>query len=270
MSKDDAKSQQEKTDDNIDEHDSQEELSLDQLSQAYAQVMREQGQPVDDSQESDGELEGDTSEDAVAEDEDSNESTNQKTLEEIDADDNAPCAISPKSIIESLLFVGAPAGVKMTGRKLAAVMRDVSPKEVKKIVKELNKEYESENSAFRIVEESGDYKMKLTEDLIEVQNHYFGRNRPAKLSQGAIDVLAIVAYNQPISRKQVEQIRVKPSGTMISQLLKRELIEVGENKEAKEQVLITTKRFLELFGLGTLEDLPQTSIVSDLEELSDA
>ena len=197
---------EEKNDDNIAELDSQEELSLEQLSQAYAQVMREQGQPFDETDETDdSEMDSDAIEESAAEDDDSSESSKQKTLEQIDNEDNAPCAISPKSIIESILFVGAPAGVKMTGRKLAAVMRDVSPKEVKKIIKELNKEYESEDAAFRIVEESGSFKMKLTEELLEVQNHYFGRNRPAKLSQGAIDVLAIVAYNQPITRKQVEK-----------------------------------------------------------------
>ena len=68
----------------------------------------------------------------------------------------------------------------MTGRKIAAVMRDVSPKEVKKVVKELNSDYKASGAAFQIVEDSGNYKIKLAEDLAEIQNHFFGRNRPAK------------------------------------------------------------------------------------------
>ena len=170
----------------------QEELSLEQLSQAYAQVMREQGQPFDEDAEFEPEGDADAEDQSEENSSEANSEAEkypdrekkQKSPEEIDAEDNASCPISPKSIVEAILFVGVPAGVKMTGKKLAAVMRDVSPKEVKKIVKELNNDYEASNAAFRIVEESGDFKLKLTEDLLEVQNHFFGRNRPAKLSQG--------------------------------------------------------------------------------------
>lgn len=255
---------------NTPEEENQDELSLEQLSNAYAQVMREQGQPFDDDEFESDEEPAEVEEEADKANPNPTPARKQKSLEEIDAEDNAACAISPKSIVEAILLVGAPSGVKLTGRKIAAVMRDVSPKEVKKIVKELNKDYQSAGAAFRIVEESGDYKMKLSDDLADVQNHYFGRNRPAKLSQGAIDVLAIVAYNQPVTRKQVEKIRSRPSGSVLSQLVKRELVSLNADEKSKEKTFETTDRFLELFGLGSLEDLPQTSVVSDLEELTDA
>ena len=244
------------------------ELSLDQLSQAYAQVMREQGASEDEPEIEPLDVEG-TSEE---QDDDAPETQHrrpERTLEEIDAEDNEGCPISPKSIVESILFVGAPSGVKLTARILASAMRDVSPKEIKKIVKELNDEYQEMQAPYQIVLEEKCYKLKLQDDMVEVQNHFFGRNRPAKLSQSAIDVLAIVAYNQPVSRSQVDKIRTRPSGGVLNQLVRRDLLETEVREKPKEIHFRTTDRFLTLFGLGNLDDLPQTSVVSDLEELSD-
>ena len=217
--------------DDVDVHadSNQEELSLRQLSEAYAQVLQGFG-AADETNAEDhnrnqqpvghdiSNLEVESNSDAAT------SSVKPQSLKEIDAIDNACCPISPQSIVEAVLFVGAPAGVRLTGKKLAALMRDVSPEEVKKTVGELNHEYEQRNSAFRIVEESGNYKMQLSPDLIAVQNHFFGRDRSTTLSQGAIDVLAVVAYNQPVSRPQVDAIRARPSAGVLNQLIRRNLI----------------------------------------------
>ena len=244
------------------------EFSLDQLSQAYAQVMREQGALEADSEPLDESFEEpiEDAEPVAAE----KQTRSKKTLEQIDTEDNSNCPVSPKSIVESMLFVGAPSGVNLTARILASSMRDVSPKEIKNIVKELNQDYVDSDAPFRVVLEDKNYKMKLNDEMLDVQNHYFGRNRPAKLSQSAIDVLAIVAYNQPVSRSQVDAIRTRPSGGVLNQLARRDLL-VADSVSAKPKEIVfrTTDRFLQLFGLGTLDDLPQTSIASDLEELSD-
>ena len=257
------------------------ELSLDQLSQAYAQVMREQGtlpDPLDgDESIESGDDDADDFDEADQDGEDDDAiaaprtpARKAKTLDQIDAEDNAGCSISPASIVESLLFVGAPDGVKLTARILASVMRDVSPKEIASVVKSLNEGYEQTNSPYRIELNDKCYEMKLQGDMGELQNHFFGRNRPAKLSQNAIDVLAVVAYNQPVTRAQVDKIRSRPSGSALNQLVKRELIETIVREDSKKETTYKTAApFLELFGLGELDDLPQTSIASDLEELSD-
>ena len=244
------------------------ELSLDQLSEAYAQVMRDQGTATESSEVEALAPDEDLLEEAESE-EPEPRSRRQKSLEEMDAEDNAGCAISPKSIVESLLFVGAPAGVKLTARVLASAMRDVSPREIKSIVKELNQDYEESDAPFRVVLDDKNYKMKLIDSMLDVQNHFFGRDRPAKLNQSAIDVLAIVAYNQPVSRSRVDKIRARPSGGVLNQLVRRDLLSTESTETPKEILFSTTDRFLELFGLGALEDLPQTSISSDLDELSD-
>jgi len=251
-----------------------EEFSLEELSNAYAKVLNEH--------QADGANSDTKTADASADLKNANAKAlldfaankpsrrKQKSLEAIDAEDNAGCPVSPESILEAVLFVGAPKDVKLTARKIAAVMRDISPKEVKKMATELNKKYKTENTAYRVDMEGGNYSLKLADDLLPLQNRFFGRDRATKLSQGAIDVLAVVAYNQPVSKDQVEKIRAKSSGSLLNQLVKRNLVEM-ERTETKpvKRLYTTSDRFLDLFGLEDLNDLPQTSTVSDLEELTD-
>ena len=170
----------------------EEEFSLDQLSQAYAEVLK-QSQPHGDASET--ELKQDSA-DLQLDDEISLD-----PVEDGETDDDEPCPISPESIIESILFVGAPKDVVLNSRKMAAVLRDVSPKEVTKIVRELNAKYEQEDAAYRIESDGGVFKMVLDPKLIEFQQHFYGRDRQVRLTQAAIDVMAIVAYNQPITRR---------------------------------------------------------------------
>ena len=247
---------------NDDEEYDEEEFSLDKLSQAYADVLRSQsGQTIaanhdpDDADDTQADLQ-----EPIVE--------TQAPLPEID--DNACCPISPESIIESILFVGTPKDVKLNSRKVAAVLRDVSPKEVTKIVRQLNAKYENENAAYRIKSDGGVFKMVLDPNLIEFQQEFFGRNRQVRLSQAAIDVMAIVAYNQPVTRDQVDKIRAKPSGSVLGQLVRRNLINIEPGKtDPKVKYYATTDRFLDLFQLDELADLPQSHDVSDMEELVD-
>ena len=232
------------------------EFSLNQLSEAYAEVIEAQtgvkhtvGLP-NQSEMSDSEVEETVADDRV--------------------DDNAGCPISPESIVESILFVGAPRDVKLNSRKIAAVLRDVSPKEVTKIVGELNRRYEKDNSAYRIKVDGGVFEMVLDPKLTEFQQEFFGRNREVRLSQAAIEVMAVVAYNQPITREQVEVLRAKPSGGVLKQLLKRQLLEeTRDEKNPKVKYYCTADRFLDLFELEELADLPQSHDMADIADLSD-
>ena len=249
--------------DDVDEEDfGEEEFSLDQLSQAYADIIKTRSDDAVENRTGLADSEAELQDDADSKNE-SNKKSNQ-------VDDNAACPISPESIIESILFVGAPKGVKLNSRKVAAVLRDVSPKEVTKIVRELNEKYEKEDAAYRIQSDGGVFKMILDPKLLDFQQEFFGRNRQVRLSQAAIDVMAIVAYNQPVTREQVDKIRAKPSGSVLSQLVRRELlfIEPGET-DPKIRYYATTDRFLDLFSQEEIADLPQSHEVSDIEELAD-
>jgi segregation and condensation protein B len=101
--------------------------------------------------------------------------------------------------------------------------------------------------------------MALREEFGSLRNNFYGKVKAAKLSQAAVDVLAIVAYKQPMTREQVDQLRGKPSGGLLSQLVRRELLRV-ERTETKPRLthFYTTARFLQLFGMDSLEDLPNS------------
>lgn len=249
--------------------DSDDELSLDRLSEAYAEVLRKQS-GSEDSEE--GPSRGELVADKVARHEESDED---EDLEEPDeqevsdglSDDDAACPITPESIVESILFVGVPRGEKLTSKKIASVLRDVSPKEVRTIATKLNEQYERENAAYRISLDDKSMRMVIAEDLLGLQNEFYGRNRKATLSQSAIDILAIVAYRQPIGRDEIERARNRSVGGVLNQLVRRDLLTtVPDKSKPKRKLFRTTKRFLDLFHLDELADLPQTQDVSDFEE----
>ena len=246
-----------------DEELEEEEFSLDQLSQAYAEVLKKR--KGDEGGEAEKPA---TTSQAVSKKAEADDELDEPAKPKVD--DNAACPISPESIIESILFVGCPKDVKLNSRKVAAILRDVSPKEVTKIVRELNARYEKENSAYRIESDGGVFKMILDPELLEFQQEFFGRNRKVRLSQSVIDVMAVVAYNQPCTKAQIEKIRSKPCGGVLSQLVKREILSVEPGKtDPKVKYYSTTDRFLDLFHLEEIADLPQSHEVSDIEELAD-
>ena len=91
-------------------------------------------------------------------------------------------------------------------------------------------------------------------------------HREARLSTAAIDVLALVAYRQPATKQEIEAIRGTESGHLLRQLVRRRLIAIVHRGESNQREVSygTTERFLELFGLKSLDDLPQTQ---DLQKL---
>ena len=103
----------------------------------------------------------------------------------------------------------------------------------------------------------------LREAFHPLRNRFYGRIRQARLSQAAIDVLAIVAYHQPLTSEQISRLRGKPSGHVLAQLVRRGLLRIERQQtERRTAQYFTTDRFLRLFSLEGLDDLPQSE---DLE-----
>ena len=250
------------------EEDDEQELSLDRLSEAYAEVLRQQAGESEESSSGRGQLVAEkVAREASGEESEPEDALVDEEQLEKEKDDNAACPITPESIVESILFIGVPRGEKLTSKKIASVLRDVSPKEVRAIAKKLNEQYESENAAYRISFDSKSLRMVLAEDLNELQNEFFGRNREATLSQAAIDILAVIAYRQPIGREEIEKARNKPVGGILKQLVSRDLLSIDVDTENPRRKLYrTTDRFLDLFRLTELADLPQAHDVSELDE----
>lgn len=162
-----------------------------------------------------------------------------------------------KRIVEALLFASSES---LTLDKLREIICETFPiksRELQHLIDELAKEYEREKRAFQIDQISGGYLLRSAPDMSPYIEQLFQNRRGEKLSQAATEVLAIIAYRSPITRREVEKLRgVDCSGTIIS-LLERDLIEVVGKKEALGRPLQygVTKRFLQHFGLKDLQDL---------------
>jgi segregation and condensation protein B len=171
---------------------------------------------------------------------------------------DACCPLSPRSIVEAILFVGHPENQPLSSRLIAALMRGVHPAEVDELIEELNASYAADGAPYEIVFQERGYLMQLRPEFDRLRNKFQARIREARLSQAAIEVLALVAYNQPVSRQRVDQLRGKASGPILAQLVRRDLLSVQRDASASRAVCYrTTDRFLDVFGLNDLADLPQ-------------
>ncbi|MEQ8785016.1 MAG: SMC-Scp complex subunit ScpB [Pirellulaceae bacterium] len=224
-------------------------LSLDELSQAYAQLLQHGSEPYEKPPAKEAP--------DVAEAE-SEPPVELDPLDEHDAADDG-CQLTPKSILEAMLFVGHPHNQPLTSREVAALMRGVRPAEIDDLVRELNAEYDQQGCPYQIVSEGPGYRLTLRPAFAALRDRFYGRIREARLSQAAIDTLAIVAYNQPVTKDEVEQLRGRPSGAILGQLVRRELLRI-ERPEARPRKprYFTTERFLDVFGLETINELPQS------------
>lgn len=215
-------------------------LSLEELSQSYARVL---GAPH--------QVDVDGDEIKIFDEEEDDDATDSPTP--------SSERVTPQGIIEAILFVGRDDGAGIQAGELSALMRGVSEKEIGAFVEDLNRSYEEADSAFRIVEETDGFRVSLAEDFEFVRERFYGRVREITLTQAAIDCLALVAYQPGISRQKIEDQRSEPSGGILNQLVRRQLIDVRRVGEGKSKVTTyyPTNKLTELAGLDSLEDLPQ-------------
>lgn len=259
----------------------QESLSLEQLSQLYAQTLRSHSSPGGSAPDAAAPPEQADAlrEEGAAADERENhggalqelparepgsEAARDSQLAEVsdetpEPDPGAACPITPASLLEAMLFVGDRNNTPLSATKAAALMRGVEPEEIPELVSQLNRRYASRGCPYRVVGREGGYCLVLHPRFEAVRTRLYGRIRDARLSQAAIDVLAIVAYRQPITAEEVSRLRGTSSGHLLNLLVQRRLLQTeapaGKHRPLKYR---TTKRFLELFGLDRPADLPET------------
>lgn len=183
---------------------------------------------------------------------------------EADASADDACPISPSSILEALLFVGNRDRRPVSAKQAADLMRGVEPAEIPSLVDALNRRYQQSGCPYHVVSEGSGYRLTLHQSLGAVRNRFLGRIRETRLSQAAVDVLAVVAYRQPITGEEVSQARGKPSGRLLGQLVRRGLLRLDRpDPTTRAAHYRTAGRFLRLFGLRSLKDLPQTEDLDD-------
>jgi segregation and condensation protein B len=170
---------------------------------------------------------------------------------------------SPRQIVEAFLFVGGP---PLTAERAAEAIRGLSETQFRDLIAELNLDYRRQGRPYSIVPKDTGHVLMLRPRYRPVLERLFGNTREARLSQAAIDVLALVAYRQPVTRSEVDSLRGADSSAVLRQLVRHGLIVQVQRGEAEQREVAygTTGRFLEMFGLRTLDDLPQTE---DLQKL---
>lgn len=164
-------------------------------------------------------------------------------------------------LLEALLFVSE--GSQPVNR-IAQFLGKSARKDLPKMVEQLNESYAGEGRAFRIRQIAGGYQMHLLPTYTRAVEKFLKKQKERRLSQAALETLAVVAYKQPVARADIEHIRGVNSDGVIASLLQRRLISiVGRSSKVGRALLYgTTKQFLEYFGLDSLDELPR------LEELA--
>jgi segregation and condensation protein B len=161
-------------------------------------------------------------------------------------------------IVEALLFVG---GAPLNVVRACETVRDLTQAQFSEAVAALNREYRQQSRPYRIALREKGYELVLRPTFRAVRERLAGRGaggtRETKLSQPAQDTLALIAYRQPVTRQAIDSLRGADSLALLRQLVRLGLISV-QSGPAGETCYSTTTRFLTLFGLRSLDDLPRT------------
>ncbi len=169
----------------------------------------------------------------------------------------------PMRIIEALLFVGGP---PLNAVRAGEIIRSLTPAQFLQAIDTLNRAYRDQGRPYAIVPQGQGHVLTLRPRYRGVIEKLYGGVREARLSTVALDVLSLVAYRQPACKQEIDSLRGAESGALLRQLVRRGLILVVQRAEAgtREVFYGTTPRFLELFGLRSLDDLPRTQ---DLQQI---
>jgi segregation and condensation protein B len=160
-----------------------------------------------------------------------------------------------ESVVEAVLFASDE---PLSAERLANIV-ETGVRQVRQHIQALNDKYQANNNAFRIEQIAGGYQM-LT---LSAYNLWLGKllraRSDSKLSPAALETLAVVAYKQPVMRADIEAIRGVATGELIRGLMYKGLVKIVGRAEVLGRPILygTTKKFLEIFGLNSLKDLPK-------------
>ncbi len=173
-----------------------------------------------------------------------------------------------KQIVEALIVAS---GEPVSAERLAEIVPGLEAREVDGIVAELRGDYETQGHALEIWEVAGGYQLRTSGSMAPYLRALH-RERALRLTRAALETLAIIAYRQPVTRAEVEHVRGVDAGPVLKSLVDRKLVRIAGHREVAGRPLVyaTTKRFLELFGLPKLDDLPTLREVEELLPPPDA
>lgn len=166
-------------------------------------------------------------------------------------------------VVEALVLASPE---PLSAARIAQIAPECTPALAKDLVADLNEQYAKQERAFEIWEVAGGYQVRTRAEysgyLQKLQ-----KQRPLRLSQASLETLSIVAYKQPATRADIEQVRGVEAGAVLKGLLDRGLVKITGHKEVPGRPMLygTTRRFLEVFGLESLKQMP---VLRELEDLA--
>ncbi|HHF7059570.1 TPA: SMC-Scp complex subunit ScpB [Streptococcus mutans] len=169
--------------------------------------------------------------------------------------------MTPLSKIEALLFVAGEDGLSL--RQLATLL-DIPVTALLQQLEKMAQKYErDDNSALSLLESSKTYKLVTKKDYADLLRQYSKTPINQSLSRASLEVLSIIAYKQPITRIEVDNIRGVNSSSAISKLQAFDLIQEAGKKEVlgRPNLYVTSDYFLDYMGINSLEELPDASSI---------
>jgi segregation and condensation protein B len=175
-----------------------------------------------------------------------------RLFESTDSDETPP---PPERIIEAMLFVGGP---PLTAANACAAIRSFTPGQFQIAIDTLNRKYRSQRRPYLIQPRDGGYAITILPAFRSMREKLYGGPKETRLSQPALDVLAVIAYQQPIGKSEIDSAFGADSSGIVRSLVRLGLVAMLQRAEAGHEVRYgTTPRLLTLFGLRSLDDLPR-------------
>ncbi|MEM9176348.1 MAG: SMC-Scp complex subunit ScpB [Myxococcota bacterium] len=171
---------------------------------------------------------------------------------------------SEKRRIVEALILSSPE--PLSAARIAEIIPYCNAGQAKDLVNELNTEYVEQDRSFEIWEVAGGYQIRTRAEFSGYLQK-LQKERALRLSQAALETMAIIAYRQPVTRAEIEDVRGVDAGATVKSLLDRQLIRIAGQREVPGRPMLygTTRRFLEVFGLERLKDPPT---LRELDELA--
>ena len=178
----------------------------------------------------------------------------------VDSDDSTDERIQRLEAV--LLLAREP----LSSRKLAQYANLADGTEARTLIRRLNERYDTVGRAFRVEEVAGGFQLLTRRKFAAWLRRLEHVPTEIRLSAPALETLAVIAYRQPVPRADIEAIRGVNCGEILRQLMERDLVRIGARSEelGRPFLYATTKRFLQVFGLVSLEDLPQAAAIRAL------
>jgi segregation and condensation protein B len=180
------------------------------------------------------------------------DTTKEETAQPQEPADPQPTA---ESVIEAVLFASDE---PLSEDRLANIV-EITPKQIREHIQNLNNKYQQNNNAFRIEQIAGGYQMRTLSCYSLWLKKLVRIRSDSKLTPASLETLAIIAYKQPVIRADIEAIRGVSVGDIVRNLMEKGLVRITGRAEVLGRPMLygTTKKFLEVFGLNSLKDLPK-------------